>query len=223
VKSVEQCDVNADEKNCAEGCTRLPDDGDSTGSSAVAKFPPSGAAVGRIFPAGDADIFALEILPDQKLRLSVVDPTLAPDCADGRLDSQLELFDGEGALVAFNDDAPASAATKGYCSELVLDKPGFYTVRVRSSQHSSPAQVFSYKLVAAPPVSDDLRRAARSARALCVGRGQGWGPSRHSDVGADQDGRVMGRLSRSARKIQAPGWVPMAASRRGWGTSSALA
>jgi cysteine-rich repeat protein len=150
VKSVEQCDVNADEKNCAEGCTRLPDDGDSTGSSAVAKFPASGAAVGRIFPAGDTDIFALEILPGQKLRLSVMDPTLAPDCAGGRLDSQLELFDGEGALVAFNDDAPASAATKGYCSELVLDTPGFYTVRVRSSQHSSPAQVFSYKLVAAP-------------------------------------------------------------------------
>jgi cysteine-rich repeat protein len=36
VRSVEQCDPNAEEKNCADGCTRLPQDGDSSGSTAVA-------------------------------------------------------------------------------------------------------------------------------------------------------------------------------------------
>jgi cysteine-rich repeat protein len=150
VRSVEQCDPNAEEKNCADGCTRLPDDGDSSGSAAVAKFPASGSALGRIFPEGDADTFSIEVGPGEKMRLTVTDPTAAPDCADRRLDSQIEVFDAEGLLVAFNDDPSPGASAKGYCSEVLLPSAGTYTVRVRASQRSAPAQVFSYRLLATP-------------------------------------------------------------------------
>jgi hypothetical protein len=150
VRSVEQCDPNAEEKNCADGCTRLSSDGDSSGSTAVAKFPASGSALGRIFPEGDADTFSIEVPPGKGLRLTVADPTTAPDCADGRLDSQLEVFNAEGLLVAFNDDPSPNASAQGYCSEVLLPSAGTYTVRVRASQRSAPAQVFSYRLVATP-------------------------------------------------------------------------
>ncbi|MCS6898656.1 MAG: DUF4215 domain-containing protein [Polyangiaceae bacterium] len=148
VKSVEQCDPNAGEKQCSASCTRLADDGDAKGS-AVTKFPASGVALGRIFPGGDADQFSVEV-PPKGLRLTVTDPTDNKDCANQRIDSQLEVFDTEGLLVAFNDDPSPGATAEGYCSEVILSKPGIYTVRVRSSQRSAPIQVFSYRLVASP-------------------------------------------------------------------------
>lgn len=149
VKSVEQCDPASEEKECTTECTRLSSNGDSSGSSVIAPFPSSkqssGSAIGRIFPAGDADRFSIEVPSGKKVKLTIADPTSKPDCANGRLDSQIEVFDANGVLVAFNDDM--KGAKENYCSELTLEQAGNYTVQIRSSQRSSPAQVFSYKLV----------------------------------------------------------------------------
>jgi hypothetical protein len=144
-RSVEQCDPQSEEKNCEGVCTRLATEGDSAGAGAVAKMPASGEALGRIFPAGDTDRFQLQVLPGKPVNLQVQDPTIAADCQQGRLDSQLEVFDSSGLLIAFNDDAEG----KGTCSGLTLSTPGTYLVHVRASQRAAPVQVFSYKLVAA--------------------------------------------------------------------------
>ncbi|MCU0655965.1 MAG: pre-peptidase C-terminal domain-containing protein [Polyangiaceae bacterium] len=144
-RSVEQCDPQSEEKNCEGACTRLATEGDAAGVGAVAKMPASGVALGRIFPAGDTDRFQLQVLPGKPVSLQIQDPTVATDCAQGRLDSQLEVFDSSGLLVAFNDDAKG----KGTCSGLTLSTPGTYLVHVRASQRAAPVQVFSYRLVVA--------------------------------------------------------------------------
>lgn len=144
-RSVEQCDPQSEEKNCEGACTRLATEGDAAGVGAVAKMPASGVALGRIFPAGDTDRFQLQVLPGKPVSLKIQDPTVATDCAQGRLDSQLEVFDSSGLLVAFNDDAEG----KGTCSGLTLSTPGTYLIHVRASQRAAPVQVFSYRLVVA--------------------------------------------------------------------------
>lgn len=149
VKSVEQCDPKDDEneKSCSDQCIRVIAQNNSLGPGVVAKVPALDAqgqaqVWGEIFPAGDADLFAVTVPDGKSLRVSTGNPTQETDCTDLRLDSQLEALDSSGNLVAFNDDD----AKNGYCSTLTLAQPGNYTIRVRSSVRSAPAQVFSYQL-----------------------------------------------------------------------------
>ena len=104
---------------------------------------------GKIAPAGDVDLYAVEVTKAGLLKVWVDEPGdgsckrgelgVVPE---GVLDSEVRLLRQDGTLVAINDNGEG----EGFCSRVEAKVAvGSYLVQVKASP-SSPSQVFSYLL-----------------------------------------------------------------------------
>jgi len=101
--------------------------------------------VGAVSPALDQDWVAVMVPGPASSLTALVDDTGTGACANGRIDSEVEIFAPDGATsLAFNDDISAT----NFCSQVTAMglAAGTYYVRVRASQAASPNSTFAYKL-----------------------------------------------------------------------------
>jgi cysteine-rich repeat protein len=140
----EDCDdgntVSAD--GCSAGCRLEPSEIEPNATPAQATLITAAKAVGSITPAGDADVYAVDVAsPNADLRAEIVDFGDGV-CASNELDSYVEILDRDGATVLSGDDDRGT----GYCSlALTWGLPvGRYYVKVTAS---GATPTFAYQLL----------------------------------------------------------------------------
>jgi cysteine-rich repeat protein len=145
--------VRDDGEQCDDGNTQ-PGDGcvacqvtssegaDNDAVGGADEFPAKSDYFGLIDPKDDVDVVAVETTaPVSRLAVSTFDFGDGA-CEDGKLDSVLELLDGEGSVLASADDTSSNR-----CAKLVTGplSPGLHFLRVSASAEAV-ANVFPYVL-----------------------------------------------------------------------------
>jgi cysteine-rich repeat protein len=140
----EECDDGNQESNdgCSETCVLEPTEvepNDSVAQATLLSAP--GTSFGAISPAGDADVYSVDVLlPNSMIDVQIVDLNDGA-CPNKLLDSYLEILGTDGtSVLADNDDYGG-----GYCSRTTAWSlvPGKYYVRVTAS---SATPSFAYGL-----------------------------------------------------------------------------
>jgi len=138
----EECEDGGTESGdgCHEDCTLESSEGPDNGTPAGAD-PLVSPYFAQVDPQFDVDWVRVELATGDRRITAMTRGFLGEDCANGALDTYLELYDATGTtLLASNNDA-ASA-----CSTLVVQPldPGTYLVRIFGGDDQTP--VFPYVL-----------------------------------------------------------------------------
>ncbi len=136
----EECDDGGIEPGdgCDAGCLVESSEGEENDTATTAD-PLSTPYFGRIAPGNDVDWIAVEITEEGSTLVAATRGFVASACADGQLDTVVELYDASGAeLLARNDDA-GSRCSRVEASGLAA---GAYLLRVQGGADDAPA--FSY-------------------------------------------------------------------------------
>lgn len=157
VSGVEQCDALVPEPAeplCSSECVYTIPDGPTESEPnelPSQQRPYVDGVMGRVWPAGDVDVYRVEVAQGEVLTVDV-DDRLGDGPARGACeaehqDSYVELLGADGETVLGRDDDSG----EGLCARLVTAplSEGSYYLRVSASPTFSPDSVFTYRLAVA--------------------------------------------------------------------------
>jgi cysteine-rich repeat protein len=151
VDGTEQCDDgNAVNDDGCDNCAFTPDFEQEVNNvtanvfTAIDVVPSGGDGIikGFVNPVGDIDLFSFTLATSSEVIVETLDGPLGSNCVANEVDTEVDIFDANGAVLDNDDDGGA-----GFCSlATAIVAAGDFSVQVRASDLVGLIDTFDYTL-----------------------------------------------------------------------------